>query len=89
MRPLTIPGLFLNFSPNGFYVSGWKLLMNMNAVRTEQILSNLMKLAEIISASYAKRKYESPALQCYIQGRIDGINEMRQYIQNVATTNAG
>ena len=52
----------------------------MNTVRTEQILSNLMKLAEIISASYAKHKYESPALQCYIQGRIDGISEICQYL---------
>ena len=40
-----------------------------------------MKLAEIISASYAKHKYESPALQCYIQGRIDGISEICQYLR--------
>ncbi len=58
-------------------------MTNMNVVRTEQILSNLMKLAEIISASYAKRKYESPALQCYIQGRIDGISEICQYLRTL------
>ncbi len=54
-------------------------------VCTVQALSNLMKLAEIISDSYARRKYESPALQGYIQGRIDGVNEIYQYIQDVAT----
>jgi hypothetical protein len=67
------------------YSTSTEDMKNMNAVCTVQALSNLMKLAEIISASYARRKYESPALQCYIQGRIDGINEIYQYIQNIVT----
>ncbi|WP_085445510.1 hypothetical protein [Escherichia coli] len=76
---------FMNAGLVPDYSTSTEYMKNMNAVCTVQALSNLMKLAEIISDSYARRKYESPALQCYIQGRIDGVNEIYQYIQDVAT----